>query len=508
MAMLNRSIDDLSVTALGRRVQHMRNDPTVPLCVKLEGVILWNGTTAELALALLRHRPLMFFAMLGWLFLGRTKFRERVVQSVEIDPATLPYRRATLNLLWREAATGRDIILVTCGEPRVARAIANHLGVFTDIIEVERGETPPGDATALELCGRFGSGDFDYAGNGRGDIPVWRTARRSVLVAPSPRLLTNEIWNSQAADIISPRDRRSMKFVDALRPGRWVKNLLVFLPLLGAAGHADPQFLVKLYLAFSAYCLLSSAGYVANDLIDLAADRKHSHKRRRGLASGRLSITRGIFLFAGLAAAGLGLALFLSPLLAGWMGVFLALSLAYSLWIKKVLLIDTFALVALYLHRVLTGFIVAGQIPTFWQILFAGFFFLGLAMLTRYGELVGSRRSGTRLATRARAYRTSDLDILASFGLASGYLSVIILAFYAQTAEAHALFRSPELLWILCPLLIYWIARVWVFARRGRIPSDPVLFALKDPVSGGIALACAGIVLVAFLAKLPINTLV
>jgi 4-hydroxybenzoate polyprenyltransferase len=505
---LTLSLNDLSTKALGRRVEHIRDDPSIPLCVKLEGAVLRTGTTAELALALVRRRPLMLFALLAWIFSGREEFRRRVAEKAAFDPATLPYRWALVAFLRREGATGRNIILVTRAKPGVARAIANHLGLFSDIVEIEPDEAAEGEVVAQRLCARFGSGDFDYAGSGSADIPVWRTARRSVIVAPSPRLLKSHIWNSQAADILCPDDRSSGRYADAVRPGRWLKNLLIFIPFLGLAGGINLHVVITAYLAFCAYCLVASAGYVANDLIDLLADRKHVTKRRRVFASGRLSITRGVFLFCGLAAAGMGLSLFLSPLLAGWMALYLLLSLNYSLWIKKTLLIDTFVLAALYLHRILAGFIIAGTSPSFWPMLFAGFFFLGLAMLARYGELSCSRLSKSKLATRAGAYRTGDLDILASIGLASGYLSALIVALFPLTPQAQALFRSPDALWGLCPLLVYWISRLWIYGRRGRIPDDPVLFALEDPASGYVALAGAGIILAALFVRLPLYALV
>lgn len=502
------SLNDLSTRALGRRVEHVRDDPSVPLCVKLEGALLRTGTTAEIVLALLRRRPFLIFAMLVWALRGRAEFQDRLAHYAGLDAAHQPYRRPFVAFLRREAATGRSIFLVTEAPPAVAQAIADHLGLFSEIIAVERDETSHGEAVARQLCGRFGLGDFDYAGNGQGDISVWRTARRSVIVAPSPRLLKNGIWNSQVADILCPDDRGSGRFVNALHPGRWIKNLLIFLPFLDAASRTDLHYVAKAYLAFFAYCLIASAGYVANDLIDLAADRRHLGKRRRMLASGRLPLGHGVLLASGLAAAGLTVSVFLSPLLGGWMAVYLVLSLAYSLWIKKTLILDTFVLTALYMHRILTGLMVARLAPSFWPILFAGFLFLGLAMLTRFGELKSARLSRSRLATRASAYRAGDLDILASIGLASGYLSVLILAVYAGSAEAHGLFRSPNLLWALCPLLLYWVSRVWICASRGRIPDDPMLFALADPVSGGVALGLAVITGAAMFATIPAYTFV
>lgn len=501
------SLNELSTRALGRRLEHVRDDPSIPLCVKLEGAVLRTGTTAELALALVRRNPLMLFVLLGWMLMGPSGFRERVAARAALDPASLPYRKPFLAFLRREARSGRSIFLVARARPEVARAIANHLGIVSEIMEIDRDAAEPGEATAKKLCDRFGTGDFDYAGFGRADIPVWRTARRSVIVAPSPKLLKDRVWNSQIADIVCPDDRGTGRYMDVLRPGRWVKNLLIFLPLLSAEHRGDPHFLVKAYLLFCAYCLIASAGYVLNDLIDLVADRRHVTKRRRVLAMGRISISSGALLSLGLATAGFGLAFFLSPLLAAWMAVYLALSLSYSLWIKKTLLFDIFALTGLYLHRVLAGALLAASLPSLWQMMFAGFLFFGLAALTRYGELRAARISRTRRATRAKAYRPGDLDILAGFGLASGYLSAFILMLYAATPEAHALFRSPQALWNLWPILIYWLSRVWIQARRGKVPDDPILFALGDRMSFLMALGAGAVVLAALFVKLPLLAL-
>ncbi len=501
------SLNELSARALGRRVEHLRDDPRIPLCVKLEGAVLRSGTTAELAMALVRRQPWMLFILPAWMFLGSSVFREKVAVHAALNPANLPYRKPFLAFLRREFAAGRHIILVARAQPRVARAIADYLGMITGIVEVDNDATEPGEAIAKKLCARFGTGDFDYAGFGPADLPVWRTARRAVIVAPSAGLLKDRIWNSQTADIVCPDDRGSGHVVDALRPGRWIKNLLIFLPLLSASNRNDPHFVVSAYLLFCAYCMIASAGYVINDLVDLMADRRHVTKRRRAMALGRLSIPNATILFLTLMAAGFGLSGFLSPLFAGWMAIYLALSLSYSFWLKKTLFIDTFALTGLYMHRILTGALLALAVPSLWQILFAGFFFFSLATLTRYGELKGARFSGTKRATRARAYRKSDYDFLVGFGLASGYLSAFVLAIYAITPEAHALFRSPEALWNLWPILIYWITRVWLHAKGGHVPDDPVMFALNDRVSFLLALSAIAVVMVALLVKLPLFVL-
>jgi 4-hydroxybenzoate polyprenyltransferase len=306
---------------------------------------------------------------------------------------------------------------------------------------------------------------------------------------------------------LCPDDWISGRYAEALHPSRWFKNLLIFLPLFDAANRIDMRFVVSIYLAFCAYCLVASSGYIANDLADLNADRRHALKHRRPFASGRLAVAKGLALSLGLAALGLGLGFFLSPFLAGWLCLYLALSLAYSMWIKKTLVLDVFALTALSMHRVLTGTIMMGAAPSFWLVLFSGFLFFGLAVLGRYGELKSTRLWARRRATRALAYRSGDLDVLASFGLASGYLSVAILALFVLTADAHASFRTPEMLWLICPLLLYWIGRVWIFARRGKVPEDPLQFAIRDKPSIYVVAAALALLSVAVFLAVPLPAL-
>lgn len=493
--------------ALGRRLEHVRDDPSIPLCVKLEGAVLRTGTTGELALALVRRRPWMVFFLLAWALEGKEALRSRVVEEAAFDPSALAYRGPFLTYLRREAASGRPICLVARAKSGIARAISNYLGLFSDVIEIEANGEPSGETVAKTLCARFGSGDFDYAGHEHADLPVWRTARRSIIVAPSPRLLKNHLWSSQAADVLCPDDWISGRYAEALHPSRWFKNLLIFLPLFDAANRIDVRFVVSIYLAFCAYCLVASSGYIANDLADLNADRRHALKHRRPFASGRLAVAKGLALSLGLAALGLGLGFFLSPFLAGWLCLYLALSLAYSMWIKKTLVLDVFALTALSVHRVLTGTIMMGAAPSFWLVLFSGFLFFGLAVLGRYGELKSTRLWARRRATRALAYRSGDLDVLASFGLASGYLSVAILALFVLTADAHASFRTPEMLWLICPLLLYWIGRVWIFARRGKVPEDPLQFAIRDKPSIYVVAAALALLSVAVFLAVPLPAL-
>lgn len=269
----------------------------------------------------------------------------------------------------------------------------------------------------------------------------------------------------------------------ALRPHQWVKNLLLFVPLLLAHDVERAGRLGPVARAFAAFCLCASAGYVLNDLHDRAVDRRHPLKRTRPFAAGRLSSGAGMLLAAALLAAALGLsALTLPRAFTAMLAGYAAVTALYSAWLKRLLLLDVFTLAGLYTHRVLAGGAAGGVPVSEWLLAFCIFFFLGLAFAKRYAELLRVQsESGDALP--GRAYRTEDLAVIEAVGPASGYLSVLVLALYVHSAKAGQLYRAPRLLWLLCPLLLYWVTRLWFLARRGQLNEDPVLFALKDPVS-------------------------
>jgi 4-hydroxybenzoate polyprenyltransferase len=268
-----------------------------------------------------------------------------------------------------------------------------------------------------------------------------------------------------------------------MRPHQWAKNVLVFVPLVAAHRFGELPLLFATLAAFVAMGLVASAGYIVNDLLDLQADRAHLRKSRRPFASGALAVPHGPVLAALLLAAGLGLAAAVSLPLALWVAFYLALSLAYSVWLKRKVLIDVFMLAGLYTHRILAGSIATAIAPSFWLLALSMFFFLGLAMLKRYSELVDLGRTSPGASPRGRGYRAEDLETLGSLGAAAGFSAVFVLALYIDSANVRALYRTPEFFWLWCPLLLYWLSRMWIGARRGVIDDDPLIFALRDRVS-------------------------
>jgi len=268
----------------------------------------------------------------------------------------------------------------------------------------------------------------------------------------------------------------------ALRPHQWVKNLLLLVPLALAHQILDPLPLVRAILGTLTFCLVASAGYLVNDLLDSEADRHDPEKRRRPFASGRLPRIAGIVGAVVLTAIGFALAAFISRGFVFCLAGYLTLSLAYSLALKRQLAMDVILLGCLYAGRVVAGGVAAAVALSHWFIVFCVFFFLSLALSKRVGELVRVRREA-KLRLARRDYGVSDLHILSSLGGASGYLSVLVFALYLHGGTVQALYRAPEALWFIVPLLLYWVTRIWTLTLRGGVGSDPVLFTLRDPNS-------------------------
>lgn len=275
--------------------------------------------------------------------------------------------------------------------------------------------------------------------------------------------------------------------VRALRPHQWVKNVLLFVPLVTSHRIWPLDWVPQGLLALVSFSLVASGTYVVNDLLDREADRAHPAKRHRPFASGALSVRTGVVLAAAALVAG-GLAAWpLGPRYAFVLGCYLGLTLAYSLWIKRVALLDVIVLAALYSLRVMAGHTVFAIPHSEWLLGFIVFLFLGLALVKRYAELLLLQDVNSDTAASARrGYTPRDLELVGYLGTSSSFLSVLVFALYITSEQVRELYRHPELLWLVTPVLLYWLARVWRVAHHGQMDADPVIYALRDPVSYGV----------------------
>jgi 4-hydroxybenzoate polyprenyltransferase/phosphoserine phosphatase len=451
-----------------------------PLCVDLDGTLVETDTLWESLLLLARERVWDLFLLPVWLVRGKAYFKRQVADRVSPAPGLLPYREDLVSFLREERAAGRPLVLATASDVRVARSVADFLGLFDDVIATEATRNLSGRHKLEAIRTRHGA-EFDYVGDSRDDLPIWQACRTAYVADPSWRLLRRLTARAAPARVFRKSQTSAEGLLRALRPHQWVKNALVFVPLVLAHQIADPVKVASAVFAFGCFSLCASAGYVLNDILDLAADRQHPIKRKRPFASGAVPLPIGIALSIALAMAGtagsllVGFPLSFMVLLA----CYLALTVLYSVYVKRKLLLDVLLLAGLYTLRVLAGGR-AVQVPvSTWLLVFSMFMFLSLAFAKRYTELRQVLSKGGREAM-GRNYRVDELDLILSCGATSGFLAVLVLALYISSDEVRRFYANPGALWFICPLLLYWVLRVWFLAKRGELEGDPVAFAIRD----------------------------
>lgn len=472
----------------------MIHDPA--LCVDLDGTLLATDLLQESFLEAFRRRPWIALQCVGWLWQGRARLKEELARRSSIDVAALPYREPVLAFLREERSRGRRIVLATAAWSSLAEAVARHVGVFDEVVATTAGRNLKGEAKARALAESCGPSGFDYLGDSHADFAVWRQSRQAYVVDMRGVVARSMPSEVRVARVFGPEAGASSRFAGllrSLRPHQWAKNLLLFAPLAAAHRLDEPGLVAAAVTAFAAFCLVASSTYVVNDLLDLASDRAHAVKRSRPLASGAITIAEALALAAAALVAGVGLALTLPPAFLASLAAYVALTLLYSFVLKKVTLLDVIALAALYALRIIGGSHAVGVPLSFWLLAFSLFFFFSLALVKRYAELVALDASNAG-SVPGRGYAGRDAEMVMALGTASALVSALVLALYINGDTALALYSSPALLWLLVPLLLYWISRVWVLAARGAMNEDPVLFAVADPSSYAVAAAGAAVV--------------
>jgi 4-hydroxybenzoate polyprenyltransferase len=470
-------------------------DQDVPLCVDLDGTLIRTDLLLETALALVRRNPLYLFCFPFWLCRGRAHLKREIAARSHIHVAALPYDERVLDWL-REQGSARRRILCTASDQHLADAVAAHVGGFDEVLGSDGVRNLGGRGKRDALRERYGERGFDYAGNAMPDLHVWRHARRAILVNAAPYVSRRVHARHEVERVFERRDGGWGTWLAALRLHQWPKNLLVFVPLLAAHLAFVPQAVLSGIVAFLAFCLCASGAYVLNDLLDLDADRRHPRKRQRPFAAGTLPIEAGLVAAPLLTIAAFAVAATLSPRFMLVLLIYAITTLAYSLILKRIAMLDVVTLAGLYTVRIIGGAVAIPVPASFWLLAFSMFLFLSLAMVKRYAEV---RRVAAAEETRVagRGYGVDDLALIQSLGTSSGYLSVLVLAFYIHSTASEALYRRPEMLWVLTPVLLYWISRVWLIARRGEMHDDPVVFALTDKVSLAVLAVFAGVILLA-----------
>lgn len=468
------------------------------LVVDVDGTLLRTDLLVEAALAVAFRAPWRMLAWPGLLARGKAPLKRAMAQQAgDIGIDVMPLNQTVVDFLAAEKARGREIYLASASDEAWIAPLAARIGLFDGVFSSDGVTNLAGEAKAARLVERFGRGAFDYIGNGRADLPVWAVARKAYLVdVPGSIAAAAAKRNADVEVIAAPASGGLKAMLKAWRPYQWVKNVLVFLPML-AAQHVDAPSIAASFLAFIAMSLCASSGYVVNDLADLASDRRHLRKRRRPFASGALPPVWGVAMAVLPLLIGLAVAVTQSWQLMAMVGGYYLLSLTYSFLLKSKLILDIFALAFLYTFRIGVGAVATGVLVSEWLFAFAMFFFMSLAMVKRANELARQLRDNAS-RTASRGYHPDDVEVVSALAVAAGFCSVLVLALYVNSPTAADLYSAPRWLWGVCFVIAYWLGRIFILARRGNLDDDPIIFAFRDRASlaAGVCVAVFGLLAV------------
>jgi len=469
----------------------------VPLCIDLDGTLSRSDSLLETFCELLKVAPLAILQVPFWLFKGRANLKREIAERVRLGFKMMPLNDAVLNYIQEAKRQGRTLILVTAADRLVGAAMQERLRLFDEVITSSGRINLSGGNKVTALVERFGFKGFDYIGNSNVDLPVWAAARFSYVVSSNQKLLEKARTVSSIERVFPSPGPTLKTWLRALRVHQWAKNLLLLVPLAGAHQWHNHARLISTLIGMVAFSICASSVYILNDLLDLESDRHHPTKRYRSFASGEISLLHGLLAVPLLLALSVSLALYLNPGFAAILAAYYTMTLLYSFWLKQVALLDVLVLAGLYAIRILAGGYTATVIVTDWLLLFSIFLFLSLAFAKRFTELHQTRHGADSGKIKGRGYHHEDVELISNMGVCCGYLSVLVLGMYVTHPAVIGLYHTPRVLWLICPVLLYWVSRVWLLAHRGEMHNDPILFALKDRSSW---IAVAVIVLIAAVA--------
>jgi 4-hydroxybenzoate polyprenyltransferase len=455
-----------------------------PLVVDLDGTLIKTDLLWESLARLLRRNPFQLFPVLFWWTRGRAFLKKKLAARVTIDPATLPFNEPFLAFLREQKRTGRKLVLATASDREMAMPVANHVGLFDEVLGSNGKTNLRGPNKLKVLTEKFGESGFDYAGNAAPDLAVWRGAREAIVVNAG-RLLVKRIGRCVNPGLIFAPDSSSFdELVRCLRPHQWIKNAIVFAPALAAHRLMELPLLLRNFWAFLVFCVCASGVCMLNDIMDLDADRRHPAKKLRPFATGNLPLPVGLVGGPLLWVTGLFLAAQLSWVFAGVTALYLLLAMNYLWWAKRVVLLDVVFLVGLYTIRLVAGQAATDIVLSTWLLTFSTFIFLSLALVKRYVERCAAKQVGAgQFAGSGRGRKVRGLDVVVFSGAGSGCLAALVLALYVYSQPATLRYAHPGWLLLGCPLLLCWLSHIWLAACRGRMHDDPLDFALHDPVS-------------------------
>lgn len=456
----------------------MTESKTLPLVVDLDETLTPTDTLVESIIQLAKQSPTSLVKLPFWLLKGRSSFKTNISNLTTLNVKTLPYRNELIDYLHTEKQKGRQLILATAANKKIADAIAKHLNLFDSVIASDKIHNLKGKAKLTAIQETVGT-DFVYAGDSKSDLPIWQAASGAILVTTSNQIEKQVKQNTPIEHKFPVEPAGINTWIKAFRVHQWLKNLLLFVPLLTAFSFQDIDKLQAAFLAFFALSLTASATYMCNDLWDLESDRSHPRKRFRPFASAQIPILKGIMASVAFFFLGFMLAFTVSYAFVSMLLLYLITTTIYTWVLKSYVLIDVMILSMLFTLRIIAGS-VAVDIPTSsWLLAFSVFIFFSLALVKRCSELI-TLKQNDRQSTHGRDYRIDDLVVLWPLGVSSALSSVVVFGLFISSPETQERYATPQGLWLVAFAMIYWLSRLWIKTARGEMHDDPLVFALRD----------------------------
>lgn len=459
----------------------------IPLYVDLDGTLIKTDLMFESLLLLLKKNIFYALVLPFWLIKGKTHLKLQLAKRIDLPVSNLPLNTEFYSYLRGQKEAGREIILISGSSQRAVTAISEHIKLFDASYGSDEDTNLKAKKKLQKIRELSGERGFAYAGNSLDDIIIWQAASQSIIVNCYADI-SQSIDSSQKLRFDQPSSL-TIKLLQAIRPHHWLKNILVFVPLVLSHQILNIELLSLAAVTFISFSLCASSVYVLNDLIDLNNDRCHWRKRNRPFASGDLPLIIGFIIGPLFFLTGAIIALFL-PL--GFQLIFLLywfVNLLYSFYLKRLFIVDIFILSFLYNLRIIAGAESISIETTNWLLGFSFALFLGLAIVKRVAELHNAitRR---KIGIEGRAYKQRHLKLLSSIGIFFSAIAVSIFAFYISAPETTELYDAPLILWAILPLLTYLLYRIWYNALNQKMNEDPIIFAATDLIGQLIVIIC------------------
>jgi len=453
------------------------------LCVDLDRTLIATDSILEALLLAVKRKPIILLLLPFWFLNGKNYVKHKMTAIAIPDAEFLPYNEEVIEFIKYEKAKGRKIALISASVQKICNSVANHLMLFDEVFGTGLDYDLKGEKKRDFLLAKYGEYKFDYIADSSSDIPVWLYANQSYIVNPRKPIVKKLKNKVQFVTIETSRKNRFYNIFKEIRIYQWLKNLLIFFPLLLAHEITDSDKWISAVIAFLSFSLCASFVYLTNDLLDLESDRHHPRKCNRPIAAGNLSVGSAIVFSPIFLLLSFLLSFLFLPLnFTITLFIYLILTIFYSFLFKRIYLIDIILLASLYTIRLVGGAYAVTVNISYWLLAFSMFIFLSLAIVKRYTELIVMIEDN-KTYSKGRGYSISDMSLLSNIGITSGFISVLVFILYVNSEEIRRLYHNPEFLWPVAICILIWIVRMWFIAHRGLMHDDPIVFMSKDKIS-------------------------